>query len=477
MRTPIIFISLLLTLLAAVPARAQPFTYQGHLSDATGPVAGSVDLRFRLYRSATGTQQVGTQVLAPATQVDEGTFTTTLDFGSVLSSDEERWIEIEVRQSSDLYTTLSPRQRITAAPIAHKLTGLQFTPTGPVAADQLQDSRGILNRNVQFSPAWQSFTPSVSGTLDRIELIISTTQSSPLTVTLHAGVGLDGPVLAAATVTPSPTGTRSAEFGNVTLFAGNPYTMVFSCPATFLLATTSAPIPGAIGYWEPDPNPAIQWFFRTYMRPAATVNAIAQQSASAVVANLAFAAQSAPWSGLTGQAEVSTPAIGTAWQLFLINRSTSTWRGGLRLADTGFLEITNNANATTPNFARLNGVGAWTAVSDRRLKHDIHAAEGNLAAALKLQPVTFRWNLDDREDLGLIAQDVRQVLPHLVTGDESKENLTVNYSQLSVVAIGAIQEQQQKIESLEQRLLDQTRRNDDLQSRLETLEQLLGANK
>jgi hypothetical protein len=278
-------------------------------------------------------------------------------------------------------------------------------------------------------------------------------------------------------VTPSPTGTRSAQFGNVSLFAGNPYTMRFSCPAIFVLATTNSPIPGAVGYAEFDPNSSLQWAFRTYMRPSATVNAIAQQSVSAVVANLAFEAQSAPWSGLTGQAEVSTPAIATGWQMFLTNRSITAWRGGVRLADTGFLEVTNNANATAPNFARLNGTGAWSAVSDRRLKHDIHAAEGNLAAALKLQPVTFRWNLDDREDLGLIAQDVSQILPHLVTGDESKENLTVNYSQLSVVAIGAIQEQQQKIELLEQRLLDQTRRNDDLQSRLETLEQLLGANK
>jgi hypothetical protein len=235
MRTPILFISLLLTLLAALPARAQPFTYQGHLTDGAGPVSGPVDLRFRLYRSATGTQQVGTQVLAPTTQVDEGTFTTTLDFGSVLSSEEERWIEIDVRQSGQSYTTLSPRQRITAAPVAHKLTGLQFTPAGLVAADQIQDTLSIVHRNVQFGEHWQSFTPSVSGALDRIELIVSEARTAPLTVTLHAGVGLDGPVLGTATVTPSPTGTRSAQFGNVSLFAGNPYTMRFSCPAIFVL--------------------------------------------------------------------------------------------------------------------------------------------------------------------------------------------------------------------------------------------------
>lgn len=202
---------------------------------------------------------------------------------------------------------------------------------------------------------------------------------------------------------------------------------------------------------------------RQAIRPAPT--ALSAQSAETVF-----------WSGLLGQPVIETDSVDTGWQLFFTNNATG-FRGGMRLADNGFFEVTNVATNVNPNFARLSSTGAWTAVSDRRLKHDIHAAEGNLAAALKLQPVSFRWNNTDTLDLGLIAQDVREVLPYLVTGDESKENLTVNYSQLSVVAIGAIQEQQKKIESLEQRLLDQTRRNDDLQSRLETLEQLLGATK
>lgn len=54
----------------------------------------------------------------------------------------------------------------------------------------------------------------------------------------------------------------------------------------------------------------------------------------------------------------------------------------------------------------------------------------------------------------------------MVTGDESKESLTLNYSQLSVVAIGAIQEQQREIERL-------TRDNAELNARLERLEKAL----
>jgi len=149
--------------------------------------------------------------------------------------------------------------------------------------------------------------------------------------------------------------------------------------------------------------------------------------------------------------------------MLFTNSANSTFRGGMRLADNGFFEVTNNAAVATPNFARLASTGAWTAVSDARLKFDVTTAEGNLAAALKLRPVNFRWKGDGTEDFGLIAQEVREVLPKLVTGDESKDSLTLNYSQLSVVAIGAIQEQQARIDAL-------ARENADLKARLERLE-------
>ncbi len=57
-------------------------------------------------------------------------------------------------------------------------------------------------------------------------------------------------------------------------------------------------------------------------------------------------------------------------------------------------------------------------------------------------------------------------MPRLVTGNESKDSLTLNYSQLSVVAIGAIQEQQREIERL-------ARDNANLKARLERLEKAL----
>jgi subtilisin-like proprotein convertase family protein len=179
----------------------------------------------------------------------------------------------------------------------------------------------------------------------------------------------------------------------------------------------------------------------------------AANAINAINATNATVAASVPWSGLTGQANVSTGAIGTGWQMLFTNSANATFRGGMRLADSGFLELTNSASSPTPNLARLSSTGGWTAVSDARLKTNVTTAEGNLAAAMKLRPVNFRWKGDGAEDFGLIAQEVRAVLPKLVTGDEAKDSLTLNYSQLSVVAIGAIQELKAENDALKARIV------------------------
>jgi len=146
---------------------------------------------------------------------------------------------------------------------------------------------------------------------------------------------------------------------------------------------------------------------------------------------------------------------------------------GMYVTNSGFFRITNRIANPNGTYAQLGTNGAWTALSDARLKTDVTDAEGNLAAALRLRPVNFRWKSDGAEDFGLIAQEVRAVLPRLVTGDESKDSLTLNYSQLSVVAIGAIQEQQREIDRMKAEAARNAAENADLKARLERLEKAL----
>ena len=139
---------------------------------------------------------------------------------------------------------------------------------------------------------------------------------------------------------------------------------------------------------------------------------------------------------------------GNQWGMQLENAAQTTLRGGLRLSNSGFLEISNNILSTSPNFARLDGTGNWTAVSDARRKRDITPLNGLLAGALQLHPVSYRYTHESAaapKSIGFIAQEVEALFPALVTDGEIK---TLNYAGLSVVAIGALQEQQRQIVAL-----------------------------
>jgi hypothetical protein len=68
-----------------------------------------------------------------------------------------------------------------------------------------------------------------------------------------------------------------------------------------------------------------------------------------------------------------------------------------------------------------SGATAWTANSDRRLKHDINPLPtSTLDRIMALNPVTYHWK-DAKQDeaqglqIGFIAQEVEGVFPEIVT--------------------------------------------------------------
>ena len=68
---------------------------------------------------------------------------------------------------------------------------------------------------------------------------------------------------------------------------------------------------------------------------------------------------------------------------------------------------------------------------------------------LQLEPVTFRYRgqTTDTPQLGFIAQDVAPLFPELVHTAEDG-TLGLDYSEFSVLAIAALQEQQSQIDAL-----------------------------
>ena len=115
--------------------------------------------------------------------------------------------------------------------------------------------------------------------------------------------------------------------------------------------------------------------------------------------------------------------------------------GGMRISQNGFLHLTNDIGGASA-YAKLNNMGDWSQTSDRRLKQDIEPLTGILDRALELDPKSYFYTSQDastaERSIGFIAQDVQAEFPSLVHEDGGY--LSLNYSGLSVVAIGALQE-------------------------------------
>ncbi|MBI5384186.1 MAG: tail fiber domain-containing protein [Verrucomicrobia bacterium] len=96
------------------------FTYQGRLTDATGPANGLYEIQFSLYDAVTNGTLVGTPVNVAPVPVSNGVFGVTLDFGANPFTGAARWLEItlSVYGSDMIPITLSPRQPVTPAPYA-----------------------------------------------------------------------------------------------------------------------------------------------------------------------------------------------------------------------------------------------------------------------------------------------------------------------------------------------------------------------
>ncbi len=123
----------------AARGQSESFTYQGQLKLQGVPLSEQVDMKFTLFDSDSATTAVAGPLLFDGIyfspiQVTNGLFSAELDFGAG-ALQLGQWLEIEVRSPHDPtdsgpYTTLTPRQRITAAPFALSVPGLASNEAG-----------------------------------------------------------------------------------------------------------------------------------------------------------------------------------------------------------------------------------------------------------------------------------------------------------------------------------------------------------
>lgn len=110
----------------------------------------------------------------------------------------------------------------------------------------------------------------------------------------------------------------------------------------------------------------------------------------------------------------------------------------------GQVNITGNMN--------VSGIVTATdfdSLSDVNLKTNVVVIDNPLDKVLQLRGVNFDWKEDNRPSMGVIAQEVEEILPQLVHGHETK---TVNYNGLIGLLIECVKKQQEEIDELKKRL-------------------------
>ncbi len=126
------------------------FTYQGQLKANGQPVNDTCDFKFSVWDAANDGAQYGATEEVPAQAVEGGLFSVTLNktgqFGPQTFTGAVRFLQTEVRcpAGAGIYTTLLPRQQMTAAPVALSLApgAVISTTTGTQALKILNSFNG-----------------------------------------------------------------------------------------------------------------------------------------------------------------------------------------------------------------------------------------------------------------------------------------------------------------------------------------------
>lgn len=122
----------------------------------------------------------------------------------------------------------------------------------------------------------------------------------------------------------------------------------------------------------------------------------------------------------------------------------------------GVLSVTGTTNLFGTVFVNGKDLEAQLAAglvqpSDERLKENIHTIDNALEKVTSLRGVSFDLKDDKKKQIGVIAQEVEQIIPEVVA--ENPDGYKgVQYGNLVGLLIEAIKEQQQQIDELKEKL-------------------------
>lgn len=137
------------------------------------------------------------------------------------------------------------------------------------------------------------------------------------------------------------------------------------------------------------------------------------------------------------------------------------------LAVTGNVQISRSINViANGSFVGTLQAGTFIYSSDIRAKKDIVPLSSALDKVAQLKGYSFHWRKDNRQDIGLMAQEVQKVYPELVHATQG-DHLGVQYGNLIAPMIEAIKELRQQNIALTAKLDAQEKTLRELRSNLE----------
>ena len=111
---------------------------------------------------------------------------------------------------------------------------------------------------------------------------------------------------------------------------------------------------------------------------------------------------------------------------------------------------TTSAIYFNPSTGMVTAVNV-TATSDRRFKTNIQKLDNSLNTVLKLNGYKFDSIIDKTTHIGVIAQEVEQVVPELVRVDPDGK-MSVAYGNIAGLLIEAIKELKAEVDELKNKL-------------------------
>ncbi len=450
---------LLVSLYAQVP---RLINYQGMLTDAVGnPIRGDVTIEFRIYASETGgtIEWAETQLV----KVTDGLFHVVLG-----SSSPTAQIPLSLFDGTDKYlalkvgtdTEMTPRKRLVSVGYAFRAYDADKVD-GKDASAFVQKVDGVL--------------PDATGNVDLVagSNVTLTPDVAKNQITISATPGGGGDNLGNHTATQNiklnghwlsgdgqNEGVFVANDGNVGIGTTNPGYYALNVAGT--IASTGNG--GIAQIFNANANTAVlNGIQDVQVRTGGDTRVTFKNNGNVGIGtpNPVYTLDVAGTIASTGKGGIA--------QIFNADANTAVLNGvqDVQVRTGGVTRVTfkNNGNVGigTTNPSNILTVkqnsstdpiaDAWRTYSSRRWKINIQPIAGALDKVQRLRGVYYDWKVDGKHDIGLIAEEVGEVIPEVVEYEENGEDARgLDYARLVAILIEAVKEQQKEIKELEARL-------------------------